>query len=64
MKNLTLSQIDLNIEEVNLSEINGGQTEERIFSGTGKNAITGKMTAEFITIMDDDSWFVEYRDIP
>lgn len=56
MKKLVLSQIDLNIEEVNLSEIKGGQIDV-IYSGIGRDGVNGGYAFEFTVILEDDSYY-------
>lgn len=58
MEKIKLSQIDLNIEEVNLSEIKGGS--EVVYSGSGKDGRTGKTVNEYLVIVDDDTFFNLY----
>ncbi len=43
MKNLVLSQIDLDIQEVDLKEVKGGLGSEEVYSGSGKDGRTGGM---------------------
>lgn len=64
MGKLTLSQIDLNVEEVSLADVKGGQTEEKIYSGTGRDGRTGEMVNEYITIVDDETWWHDYVPVP
>lgn len=60
MKNLLLSQIDLDIQEVDLKEVRGGS--EKVFSGSGKDGRTGCIVKEYI-IIDEDHFFSIYEPI-
>lgn len=57
MKNLALSQFDLNIEEINLADIKGGkEIDEIIFSGSGIDATTGNTVNEYLVCFTDGSF--------
>jgi len=58
MENMTLSQLDLNIEDINLSEINGGS--ETIPSGSGIDGRTGHTVHEFCICYDDGRFELAY----
>jgi hypothetical protein len=64
MKNLVLSQIDLDIQEVDLKEVKGGQSPEMHHSGSGKDGRTGKMVDEWIIMYPDGSFDHDYFPIP
>jgi len=57
MKKTVLSLVDLNMEEMDLSNVKGGrEQEESIYSGCGLNGITGKMVHEWVNCYDDGSF--------
>lgn len=62
MKNLVLSQIDLDIQEVDLSEIKGGSSRD--YSGSGKDGRTGGQVKEYVITHEDGSFEHEYEPIP
>lgn len=59
MKKLVLSQIDLDIQEVDLKEVRGGA--EIIESGRGRDGRTGLDVMEYIVINDDDSFYQVFQ---
>lgn len=61
MKNLVLSQRDLGIQEVDLSEVKGGTDVDH--SGSGKDGRTGKNVNEYVVTFEDGSFHHVFIDI-
>jgi hypothetical protein len=61
MKKLGLLQADLAVEEVDLSDVLGGQQPEVIYSGTGRDGRTGGWAHEYTIVYSDGSFRSIFR---
>lgn len=58
MKETVLSLVDLNMEEMDLSNVKGGADAD--YSGTGIDARTGKTVKEYCVCHEDGSFELAY----